>query len=206
MISFSQYIRQVFQNHADPKLAEPMQAYMKHLFTFYGLKSPLRRSLMKQTMSLYPKDFLLNVNDIARDLYKDSHRELHYVAIECVDKAQKYWNIHTIELLEYMIVTHSWWDSVDSIAPLIGIYFQKFPKQRMAIISKWMTSQNMWLQRICILHQKRYKAQTDEQLLFSLCIQLKESKEFFIRKAIGWALKRIQLCTTSCSYFICSFT
>jgi len=59
----------------------------------------------------------------------------------------------------------------------------------MAYLTKWMTSQNMWLQRICILHQKRYKAQTDEQLLFSLCIQLKESKEFFIRKAIGWALR-----------------
>ena len=103
MISFPQHIRQVFQNHADPELAKPMQAYMKHLFTFYGLKSPLRRSLMKQTMSLYPKDFLLNVNDIARDLYKDRHRELHYVAIECVDKAQKYWNIHTIELLDVVI-------------------------------------------------------------------------------------------------------
>ena len=189
MISFSQSIQQVFQNHADPELAKPMQAYMKNLYTFYGLKSPLRRTLMKQTMSLYPKDLLLHVNDIARDLYKDHHRELHYVAIECVDKAQKYWNIHTIELLEYMITTHSWWDSVDSIAPLVGLYFQKFPEQRMTFITKWMASKNMWLQRICILHQKRYKAQTDQQLLFSLCIQLKESKEFFIRKAIGWALR-----------------
>jgi len=189
MISFSQNIQQVFQNHADQELAMPMQAYMKNLFTFYGLKSPLRRSLMKQTMSLYPKDLLLHVNDIARDLYNHHQRELHYVAIECVDKAQKYWNIQTIELLEYMITTHSWWDSVDSIAPLVGLYFQKFPEQRMTCITKWMASKNMWLQRICILHQKRYKAQTDQQLLFSLCIQLKESKEFFIRKAIGWALR-----------------
>lgn len=189
MISFSQNIQQVFQNHADQELAMPMQAYMKNLFTFYGLKSPLRRSLMKQTISLYPKDMLFHINDIARDLYNHHQRELHYVAIECVDKAQKYWNIQTIELLEYMITTHSWWDSVDSIAPLVGLYFQKFPEQRMTCITKWMASKNMWLQRICILHQKRYKAQTDQQLLFSLCIQLKESKEFFIRKAIGWALR-----------------
>lgn len=189
MISFSQSIRQVFHNHADPQMAKPMQAYMKNLCTFYGLKSPLRRSLMKQTMSLYPNDLLLHVNDIARDLYKDQHRELHYVAIECVEKAQKYWNIHTIELLEYMIITHSWWDSVDSIAPLVGLYFQKFPEQKNTYITKWMASNNMWLQRICIIHQKRYKAQTDEQLLFAVCMQLKDSKEFFIRKAMGWALR-----------------
>ncbi|MDY0078468.1 MAG: DNA alkylation repair protein, partial [Bacteroidales bacterium] len=71
-----------------------------------------------------------------------------------------------------------------------GSHFQRFPEIRDETLSKWMLSGNFWLQRSCLIFQLKYKEQTDEALLFELCRQLGGEKEFFIRKAIGWALRQ----------------
>ena len=95
-----------------------------------------------------------------------------------------------IELFELMITNKSWWDTVDLIATnLVGAYFKLFPEQIIPVTKKWMNSDNMWLQRTCLIFQLKYKEEIDTDLLTDYILQLKDTKEFFINKAIGWILR-----------------
>ena len=89
-----------------------------------------------------------------------------------------------------MITHKSWWDTIDRIAKkLVGEYFKVFPDKVDPYIEKWLESDNIWLQRTCLLFQLGYKEETDVDLLFKLVEELSEIDEFFIQKAIGWALR-----------------
>jgi 3-methyladenine DNA glycosylase AlkD len=92
--------------------------------------------------------------------------------------------------IEKLVTTKSWWDTVDFLASnAAGPWFRKFPEKKSEITSRWNASENFWLQRMSILFQLKYKAETDTKILRSYILPLMESKEFFIRKAIGWALR-----------------
>jgi len=95
-----------------------------------------------------------------------------------------------IQLIEKLIITNSWWDSVDVIAKFIlGNYLQEFPMETDAVITRFLNSENMWHNRSAILFQLGYKSKTNFDLLRSACEKHKTSKEFYIQKAIGWALR-----------------
>lgn len=179
----------VFEKNADQKRALEMSAYMKHIDEFYGIPSPKRKQFAKDVLHAHGKDALSDWQEITLDLKKYGKREAMYCAIEYAEKAHKYWKEDAIDVLMILILHRSWWDSVDALASLIGIYFKKYPEKRDGYINAWMESDNMWLRRICLLFQKRYKQATDEQLLFSLCLKFADEKEFFIRKGMGWALR-----------------
>ena len=178
-----------FEHNADPERAIPMRAYMKDIDAFYGIPSPIRKQLLRQILAQYPKSIFSEWKPIVIELIEEGNREAFYCAIEIAEKARKYWDVEAIDILLKMSHHTPWWDTIDAIAPLIGIYFKAFPEQRDHYISEWMKSGNMWLQRICLLFQKRYKSETDKELLFELCLRLADEKEFFIRKGMGWALR-----------------
>jgi 3-methyladenine DNA glycosylase AlkD len=178
-----------FEQYADPERAIPMRAYMKDIDAFYGIPSPTRKQLLRQTLAQYPKSILSEWKQIVIELIEKGNREAFYSAIEIAEKAYKYWDVGAIDVLLKMSHHKPWWDTIDAIAPLIGMYFKAFPEKRDHFISEWMNSGNMWLQRICLLFQKRYKSETDKELLFELCLRLADEKEFFIRKGMGWALR-----------------
>jgi len=95
-----------------------------------------------------------------------------------------------IELFELMITNKSWWDTVDLITTnLVGNYFKLFPEQIIPITKIWIESDNIWLQRTCLIFQLKYKEEIDTDLLTDYILQLKDTKEFFINKAIGWILR-----------------
>jgi 3-methyladenine DNA glycosylase AlkD len=95
-----------------------------------------------------------------------------------------------IDLYVFMITTKSWWDTIDYIAAnLVGKHFSRYPDQIPAYTEKWMNSGNFWLQRSALLFQLKYKKETDLNLLFDFIERLAHEDEFFIRKAIGWALR-----------------
>lgn len=97
-----------------------------------------------------------------------------------------------IGLLEYLITNKSWWDSVDFIAStMVGAYFIKFPNEIQSVIPRWMKSESMWLKRTCIIFQLKYRDKVDLKLLSTVIIKCLGSKEFFINKAIGWALREV---------------
>ena len=189
MHQFVKMLLQEFEKNANPQRALDMSAYMKHIDEFHGIPSPQRKQFAKDVLNSYGKDALLDWQEINLTLMNKGKREGMYSAIEFAEKAHKHWEEDAIVFLTKLILHRSWWDSVDAIAPLIGIYFEKFPEKRDAYIAKWMESGNIWLWRICLLFQKRYKKDTDEQLLYALCLKLAGEKEFFIRKGMGWALR-----------------
>ena len=180
-----------FTKNSNSKIALEQKAYMRNQFEFHGIKTPIRRKIQKVFLR---KDMLPSRQEfypLLKYLWQKPEREYQYFAQEF---AQKYINVLDwidIELYEYMIIRKSWWDTVDLIATnLVGEYFKKFPEQVNVYTNKWINSENIWLQRTAIIFQLKYKDQTDTQLLSSIINQLNHTDEFFINKAIGWALRQ----------------
>jgi 3-methyladenine DNA glycosylase AlkD len=132
-----------------------------------------------------------NFREIAWELFNKEFRELQYCGIEILIKYLKNnYQKEDIKLIEKLLVTNSWWDSVDTIAKnILGHYLIEFPEETEKVIERFSNSKNMWLNRSALLFQLGYKKNTNYELLFSECEKHSKSKEFFIQKAIGWALR-----------------
>lgn len=190
-MAFVTELEKIFRQNANPDLAKPMEAYMKNNFPFLGIKTSPRRELLKNLWNQHKEEIKNNPREIAVALFAKEEREFHYCAIEILIKElKKKYRKEDILLIEKLIITHSWWDSVDILAKyLLGNYMVQFPEEIAKTIAGFSASDTMWLNRSAILFQLDYKAKTDAELLFSVCEKHKNSKEFFIQKAIGWALR-----------------
>ena len=183
-------LEEKFQSSANKELAPGMEAYMKGHFHFLGIKSPERKGLVKaffQETNIqkapFDQEFLLKLWDMRE-------REYHYTALDYYGKYIKKRPKEDIGLIEYFITHKSWWDTVDSLASnFAGPLAKAFPELKSDVLRKWAVHENMWLRRTAILFQLKYKAETDETFLYETIMQNNDSKEFFIQKAIGWALR-----------------
>ncbi|MGO4109701.1 DNA alkylation repair protein [Paenibacillus sp. YAF4_2] len=176
--------------HANPENARSMEAYMRNQFPFLGLKTPERKQLTREFWKEHglPKGELLL--QTVSELWQLPEREYQYTAMVLLDKHRKQAERSHIEVLERLVVTKSWWDTVDIIAgQLIGFHLSKYPELLADYPDRWIHSENMWLRRTAILYQLKYKGSTDTDRLFHYIDLQKEESEFFIRKAIGWALR-----------------
>ena len=191
MNDFVNTLEAEFRLVSNPVIARQQMAYMKDNFDFLGLKSPNRREAQKPFLLseyLPPKDQL---ERIIKQLWSKPEREFQYVAQELCSKYKTQIDKGDIALFEYMIITKSWWDTVDYIAAnLVGTYFIKFPELRKFHVEKWISSNDIWLQRTAIIFQLKYKDEVDTEFLSYGIKSLLGSKEFFINKAIGWALRQ----------------
>lgn len=174
-----------------PSKAVNMANYLKNKFKCFGIKSPVRNEIQKKWfVSIKNENY--NHWDVVFNLWDLDQREFQYIAIDYLKKVPKK-NIQKddYKMIEELITTKSWWDSVDSLASnYIGSYFQKFPEQIDPIITKWRNSDNMWLNRTCLIFQLKYKDDVDFELMKSLIKQYQGNPEFFIQKAIGWSLRQ----------------
>ncbi len=186
---FSRHLVELLSQHADPEKAGHMEAYMKNQFSFFGIKSPERKQLFRQHWNLQPKPTYTQMQQIVKELWKQPQRELQYCAIATFYKFSKKLESSTINLIEWLITHKSWWDTVDSLHEITGLYFRNFPEKKLPTTAKWMDSGNFWLQRMCIIFQLKYKNETDHEMLENYIVRLAGEHEFFIRKAIGWALR-----------------
>ena len=183
-------LKTAYEAQADSSKSIAMQAYMKNNFAFFGIKAPDRRAIDKAFFKQYGSPTYAELPDLVRGLYAEPQRELHYFAMELVAKHKKNWQPDLLPLLEFMLVTNSWWDSVDFIAgTLVGDFFKKYPELMLTKTANWNDSTNFWLVRSSIIFQLKYKKNTDTDLLFTYILPHCYSKEFFIQKAIGWALR-----------------
>lgn len=189
MHTYIQPLAREFEKHADATKAAGAAAYMRNQFLFYGLPTPLRRQLckthMKQALPAYRE-----LPVIVKELWRLPQREYQYFATELVAAFKNIWTIPLTGLTEYMITHKSWWDTVDHItSEITGPYFKRFPEQIAAVTGAWNASADFWLQRSSIMFQKSYKKNTDTRLLAEYILRCAGSREFFIQKAIGWALR-----------------
>ncbi len=190
-MNFCNALETLFRKESNPELAIPMENYMKNNFLFLGIKTEKRRAIFKSVYEQNKAEIKSNFKTIAWELFQMKEREFHQTAIDLLVKELKNNYVkEDIQLIEKFIVTNSWWDSVDTIAKyLLGGYLQQFPSETLHIIERFSNSENMWLNRSAILFQLSYKEKTDFEILKSECEKHKHSNEFFIQKAIGWALR-----------------
>ena len=189
-------LHKLFLANANPDDAAFMKGYMKNHFEFFGIKHPPRRKLCKQFLKENGLPPAPAVDDLVKELFGQPEREFHYFAIELLQAAihpkKGFDRSHdeNVDLFEWLVTHKSWWDSVDYIADvLVGAYFQRFPNLVHPNAEKWMASGNMWLQRTTLIFQRKYRRETDFELMKSLILRVAGSKEFFLQKAIGWALR-----------------
>lgn len=179
-----------FRAHGNKELAGTMSAYMKNQFAFLGIQSPLRKQLLKEYFGEYHLPDVSEFQEEAWELYQLPEREYQYAAIVLLEKMAKHLAAADLLFLRKMIEEKSWWDSVDSIAPtLVGRLVKAEREAGTKIMLDWSASGNMWTNRAAILHQLKFKKETDAALLARIIRRHTGSSEFFYQKAIGWALR-----------------
>ena len=190
-MSFISKLQTAFDKNRNPENAVAMAKYMKNLFSFYGIKAEQRRTIFKEVCNTNKKELTQNPREIAWELFNKDFRELQYCGIEILIKYLKNnYRKDDFKLIENLLVTNSWWDSVDTISKFVlGDYLKEFPEETAKVVERFSNSKNMWLNRSVLLFQLGYKNKTNAEILFDECKKHSHSKEFFIQKAIGWALR-----------------
>ena len=179
-----------YEDTRDPTRALQMKKYMKDQFEFYGIPTSARRELMSAHIKESGLPDWSEIDAIARNLWEMNERECQFTLLDLMNRMKKNLSPDNLPLLEYLITTKSWWDTVDGLAGwLLGELFKRHPELIPETTKKWMASGNIWLQRSCLLFQLKYKKDTDLELLSSFIEQLSSHKSFWIRKAIGWTLR-----------------
>lgn len=190
-MGFIETLIRMFEANSNDSNALAMTSYMRNQFEFYGIKATERRTLFREALSAHREEVKLNCRTIAQKLYQSEFRECHMCAMEIIAKELKRsYAKEDIHLIEFLITENAWWDTVDFIAKhILGQYLKLFPDEIELVIKAFSSSNNLWLNRSTILFQLGYKNSTDPSLLFEQCRRFKDSDEFFLRKAIGWALR-----------------
>jgi 3-methyladenine DNA glycosylase AlkD len=180
-----------FERNANPAQAAPMKKYMRDQFEYLGIKSPQFKELMKEFIAANGMPPIKDLGVILRDLWSLPQREFQYAGTSFLGRSEKELPAKFIRTIEYLLVTKSWWDTVDTISGgVLGVHFRRFPDVRETYLAKWRASENFWLRRTAILFQLNYKKETDFDLLCEIIRENLNSKEFFINKAIGWSLRQ----------------
>lgn len=164
-----------------------MAKYMKNKFDFLGIP----RSELKKIEKIYFKEIKSQEYidyDFVNKCYEDTHREFQYLSIDYLINKKKFLTKEDIPFIKNLIITKSWWDTSDMIDRLIGDMALKDTSIN-EIIIKWSKDENIWLRRVSIIHQLLRKEKTNTELLETIIVNNLENNEFFINKAIGWALR-----------------
>lgn len=183
--------RKHFHQLGDPERAIFMSKYLKNQFEFYGVNAPARKALGRQLVPGFDwkdqKAFLEFV-----DLCWNEHkREFNYTALDLSFRFRKKLNQDSIPFYEKLIGRESWWETVDGIAPqIVGRLIIDQPEKQWSYAEKWITMDDIWYQRSALILQLMYKDKTDFELLKKLILYKSNSREFFIQKAAGWALRQ----------------
>ncbi|KWT99017.1 MULTISPECIES: DNA alkylation repair protein [Vibrio] len=190
MHTWNNAIKTALEPLANSDKAPQMQAYMRHRFQFYGIQATQRREVLKP---LFAKEQLPNIDDlprIIRELWLLPEREFQMVAVDLLIKRKKQLPETFLAEVEWLIITKSWWDTVDLLAShIVAALHINHTAQTQDYISRWRVSDNIWLRRSALLYQLKFKQQTNESLLFEVIKENQADEEFFIQKAIGWALR-----------------
>jgi 3-methyladenine DNA glycosylase AlkD len=185
-------LRERFADLADPEIAAAQERYMRGRFTFFGLKTPARRAAVKAHVQEVGRPSASIVEAVVRSAWQQPQREFHYTGMEVFTAAVKRNPVlEALPLAEELILTHSWWDTVDHLAVHgVGAILAEHPAQMAQVVDRYLASGELWLQRTALIFQLQFGTRTDEALLFRTIVELAPHQDFFIRKGIGWALRQ----------------
>ncbi|MFE5541533.1 DNA alkylation repair protein [Streptomyces sp. NPDC056492] len=174
---------------ADPERAAAMAAYMKDVAPFLGLRTPLRRELSKAVTEGTAKPAEADVAALVLRCWELPEREYQYFAVDYLRRHVGVCSSGFLPVLRRLIVTVPWWDTVDLLAAHAAGPLVAADPELPAVMDEWIGDEDLWLARTALLHQLRYKSATDTGRLFAYCRRQSGHPDFFIRKAIGWALR-----------------
>jgi len=174
---------------ADPARAPAMTAYMRGQFPYLGIPTPLRRALDREVTAGVPRPAEDDLADIASGCWELAEREFQYFATDYLRRHVLAASVGFVDQLRALIVAKSWWDTVDALATgVVGPMVAASPALT-GTMDEWLEADDIWLVRTAILHQLLYRARTDTERLWCYCLRRGDHPDFFIRKAIGWALR-----------------
>lgn len=168
-------------------LAESMSKYMQDKFRFLGVRGASRTEIYKKYFPEARKSKEIDWEFI-ENCWNKEEREFQYVVVYYLKAMQKFLKREDISRLKYLIVTKSWWDTVDLLAKVVGSLVIRIEGYDQ-IMLEWSKDSNMWLKRVAILYQLSLKEKVDEIILDKILVNNLGDSEFFINKAIGWALR-----------------
>ncbi|HEY2791363.1 MAG TPA: DNA alkylation repair protein [Micromonosporaceae bacterium] len=182
-------LTEIYERERNPVRAAPMVAYMRDQFAYLGLPAPLQRTLNREVLAGLPRPSELDLADIATACWARPEREYQYFACTLLRRDVGGCSAKFLGLVRGLIVDKSWWDTVDTLASrVVGPLVVAHPRL-VATMDAWAEEDNLWLTRTAILHQLFRKSETDSEQLFRYCTLQSGHRDFFIRKAIGWALR-----------------
>jgi len=188
-------LRAALQLAADPARAAPMQAYMKSELPYWGVPAPRLRTVCRELFAAYSfEDAVRWRADVLYIWRSATHREERHAALALAGhaKARTFQTLEALPMYEELIVSGAWWDFVDVLAShQIGKLLELYPREMRRTLRTWSRGDDIWKRRAAILAQLGFREATDTKLLYACIRPSLSSREFFLRKAIGWALRQL---------------
>ena len=182
----AQMLLKELRNLANADDARAMKAYMRGRFEFLGVKTPARRKAAK---AFFKKHGGADIDwRFVRQAWEHPFREMQYAALDYLETRKNLLCPGDLPQLKKLAQSKSWWDTIDFLDRLAGGIIAGFPETR-PVILQWSRDEDIWLRRLAIDHQLLRKDQTDQHLLEQILVNNLNQTEFFINKAIGWALR-----------------
>jgi 3-methyladenine DNA glycosylase AlkD len=182
-------LRKQLIQESDPQVSAGARAYLRNQFVFIGVTTPERRkitrSLVNESKTFTEKELV----SLCQDLWEQKEREFQYIACDLLIKNSKRLSQDFVtKHAKWFITTKSWWDTVDALRSAIEPVIDQNPQLR-KLMDQWVKYDNIWMVRVAIIHQLKLGKRTDVVRLEKYCALRAKDKEFFIAKAIGWALR-----------------
>jgi 3-methyladenine DNA glycosylase AlkD len=188
-------VRRTLADIANPEQAPVVQAYKKSALPFYGVAKPIRTAALRPVFAAHPQSERGSWEATVRALYDEAtHREERYAALAllALRPAKAWHDLHLVPLIEHLVVTGAWWDLVDELASRhVAPLHRADPTGMAPVVRRWARADDLWLRRTAILSQLGSRDATDRGLLAEVIAANAASPEFFLRKAIGWALREL---------------
>lgn len=192
-VKLAAQVRTAIAAHADPARAEQQQAYMKSAMPYRGVSSPQLRAALRPVLATFTPGSRAEWEAGVRAIWDGAmHREERYAAIAFARhvRAKRWQDAAALPLHQHLVVTGAWWDFVDEIAAhLVGTALRADRAAARPVVQRWASDPDLWLRRTAILAQLRHREHTDLPLLRLAVERNLGDSSFWIRKAIGWALR-----------------
>jgi 3-methyladenine DNA glycosylase AlkD len=187
-------LRKALRQAGDPLKAAAMQAYMKSAMPYHGVATPRLRRILTASFADLQFPTAAHWQAQVLDLWRNAQfREERYAAMHLAGdkRARSFQTPSAMKMYEELIVSGAWWDYVDDIAShRVGPILRNYPAAMRRKMRSWSRSRDMWKRRTAIICQLGFKEETDLELLYACIEPSLGSQEFFLRKAIGWALRQ----------------
>lgn len=176
-----------FEKNSNELLAESMEKYMQDKFRFLGVRGGTRTEIYKKYFPDARKTKTIDW-DFVESCWNKEEREFQYAVVYYLKTMQRFLKREDISRLKYLVVTKSWWDTVDLLAKVVGSLVIRIEGYDQVML-EWSKDSNIWLRRVAILYQLSFKEKVNETIFETILVNNLGDSEFFINKAIGWALR-----------------